>query len=203
MTRGVFKKDNKPSVKHDITSTPLSVHNLIVHQERPNDSIEITRMHREVFGPGRFVRPSYRLREREGSRVDALCRVACVNERIAASVRVHCVRIGEEACLWIGPLVVAPNMQRLGLGSRLMHDVLERAKAPNYSRLYAYCLLIGDLSYYQRFGFHVIPKDTLLLTTPFDPRRVLWFPLRNQDAFTLTGMVYTSSSGPQRIQPDE
>lgn len=51
--------------------------------------------------------------------------------------------------LTLGPLTVRKNRQNQGIGSRLMDEVIKRAKSLNYKAI----LLFGHPSYYPRFGF--------------------------------------------------
>jgi putative acetyltransferase len=63
--------------------------------------------------------------------------------------------------LGLGPISVAPDRQRTGVGSALMHAVLGGADALDEPMV----VLLGDLRYYRRFGFEltqpygIIPPD--------------------------------------------
>ena len=61
------------------------------------------------------------------------------------------VRLADGRAGWfgIGPLSVAPEQQRRGVGQRLMHALLEQLQAQGA----AGCVLLGDPVYYARFGF--------------------------------------------------
>ena len=52
-------------------------------------------------------------------------------------------------CLGIAPLAVVPGRQNERIGSQLMRNVIERAKAQNVDALF----LLGHPAYYPRFGF--------------------------------------------------
>ncbi len=50
---------------------------------------------------------------------------------------------------YLGPLAVAPDRQRQGIGSALLHELLRRSAALGLPGAFLY----GDPGYYQRFGF--------------------------------------------------
>lgn len=57
----------------------------------------------------------------------------------------------------LGPISVAPERQRQGVGTRLM----ERALADLHGLGAAGCVLLGAPSYYSRFGFRAVPSLVL------------------------------------------
>ncbi|SHI85015.1 GNAT family N-acetyltransferase [Wenxinia saemankumensis] len=62
--------------------------------------------------------------------------------------------------LAIGPLAVAPALQRQGIGSRLLEAALQRATRAGAPGL----VLVGDPGYYGRFGFAAAPGLTYRAT---------------------------------------
>lgn len=58
-------------------------------------------------------------------------------------------QVGSAPVLGLGPLSVAPDHQRNGVGSALMHAVLGAADASDEPLV----ALLGDPAYYRRFGF--------------------------------------------------
>ncbi|HJP75692.1 MAG TPA: N-acetyltransferase [Pseudonocardiaceae bacterium] len=58
-------------------------------------------------------------------------------------------QVGTVPVLGLGPLSVAPDHQRTGVGSALMHAVLGAAEALDEPLV----SLLGDPAYYRRFGF--------------------------------------------------
>ncbi|MGD1933720.1 MAG: GNAT family N-acetyltransferase [Candidatus Phaeomarinobacter sp.] len=132
-----------------------------------------------AFGPGRFAKASYRLREGVEP-VDSLSFVAehtgAARERLAGSIRYWPVQIGPSAdgvtvnALLLGPLVVAPALQSKGVGLALMETSLEAARNQGH----ALVLLVGDLPYYERVGFSQVPLGQVTLPQPYNPERLLW-----------------------------
>lgn len=78
---------------------------------------------------------------------------------IIGHVAVSPVSLSSGANDWygLGPISVAPERQRQGVGTRLM----ERALADLHGLGAAGCVLLGAPSYYSRFGFRVVPSLVL------------------------------------------
>lgn len=78
---------------------------------------------------------------------------------IVGHVAISPVSISDGASGWygLGPISVSPELQRQGVGSRLMKEVLLRLKGMGASG----CVLVGDPAFYSRFGFK--PEPTLVL----------------------------------------
>lgn len=136
--------------------------------ERPDDDPTIDLLHQEAFGPGRFARAAYRLRE--GVLHDpALSFVAHAGERMIASVRMTPIAIGGRPALLLGPLVVLPACKGRGAGKALVRMAVEAARAGGH----AVVLLVGDLNYYGPLGFSRLHRYQITLPGPVDPDRAL------------------------------
>ncbi|QBI19884.1 N-acetyltransferase [Egibacter rhizosphaerae] len=79
--------------------------------------------------------------------------------------------------LGLGPIAVLPEHQGSGIGSALMHTVLEAADA----RGEALVCLLGDPGYYRRFGF--VTASELAIEAP-DPQWGEYFQARPLAAYT-------------------
>jgi putative acetyltransferase len=79
--------------------------------------------------------------------------------------------LGGRPVLGLGPVSVAPDRQRSGVGSALMHAVLGAAEARGEPIV---CLL-GDPAYYRRFGF--VPAHMVGVIAP-DPSWGEYFQAR-------------------------
>lgn len=136
--------------------------------EQPDDDPAIETLHSEAFGPGRFARAAYRLRE--GIPHDpALSFVAHARERMIASVRVTAIAIGGRPALLLGPLVVLPSYKGRGAGKELVRMAVEAARAAGH----AVVMLVGDEDYYGPLGFARLSPYQITLPGPVDPSRVL------------------------------
>ncbi|MDX2204757.1 MAG: N-acetyltransferase [Hyphomicrobiaceae bacterium] len=139
------------------------------------DMAAISKLHGEAFGPGRFVRTAYRVRE-ETPLVSPFCRV-CLSEtgELVAAVRFTAVRIGGvRGHLMLGPLAVAAAYANQGYGRALIADGLAQARRDGIGLV----LLVGDEPYYGRLGFARVPMGQIRMPGPVDPMRLLAAELR-------------------------
>lgn len=143
-----------------------------IHDEVPADGLARDVLLDAAFGPSRFEKTSERLREnRRPAR--SLSLSALHEGELAGTVRLWNVDAGSAgAGLLLGPLAVDEQKRGLGIGARLMREALWRA-ARNGHR---FVLLVGDLPYYQRFGFERAPSG-LDLPGPVDRSRFLSFEI--------------------------
>lgn len=139
-----------------------------IRPEEPGDAISIRFLHERAFGPGRFARTAFRLREGVPDR-PGLSFAALVGTLLVGSVRMVPVLAGREPALALGPLAVEPAFEKRGIGAALMERALDEGRAGGHSLV----LLVGDEPYYGRFGFSVVPKGRLKLPGPVDPARFL------------------------------
>lgn len=143
-------------------------------QERPQDAPLIDDLHAQAFGPGRYARTAYLLRE--GSEpVKGLSFVAWQEGELVGSIRFNPIVIGAARCpaLLLGPLAVTPKRQRNGLGLSLIKAGLDVAAKQGHRLV----LLIGDRPYYGKVGFDRVPDARLTLPGPYDPDRLLYLEL--------------------------
>ena len=84
--------------------------------------------------------------------------VAETQGKIVGHIAFSPVSISDGTTDWygLGPISVIPEYQRKGIGSELMKEGLNRIKALNAKE----CVLLGDPSYYGKFGFKA---DTRLI----------------------------------------
>jgi putative acetyltransferase len=75
--------------------------------------------------------------------------VAADGETIVGHVLGSRGTVGEVALLGLAPLAVLPDRQRRGVGSALVHELLQRAESAGWPAV----VLLGDPAYYSRFGF--------------------------------------------------
>ncbi|RME99712.1 MAG: N-acetyltransferase [Alphaproteobacteria bacterium] len=140
-----------------------------IEPESPCDERAISALCARAFGPGRFARTAYRIRE-NALPADGLGLVARNGTKLAGSVRFTPVSIGAmKDGLLLGPLVVAPEFAGKGCGRRLVAEGVEAARAAGYRLV----LLVGDLSYYGGLGFRPVPAGRIVFPGPVDPARLL------------------------------
>ena len=120
------------------------------------------------FGPGRYAKSAYRLRE--GVAPEAgLSFVAIEDGILKGSVRFWPIAVGKQRALLLGPLAVETKERGRGMGLALMHRGSEEARARGHRAI----LLVGDAPYYSRVGFAPIPEGRVAFPGPVDPARIL------------------------------
>ena len=141
---------------------------LTILAETPDDAAAIERLHERTFGPGRYAKTAYRLREAVEHRLDVSF-TARIGTLLVGSVRLTPIRIGATQALLLGPLTVEPPFRERGIGAALIMRALEAARAKG-DRL---VILVGDEPYYGKCGFKRIPKGRVDMPGPVDPARLL------------------------------
>jgi predicted N-acetyltransferase YhbS len=138
-----------------------------VREERPGDGAARDALLDVAYGPARFTKASERLRE---GRLPALALVASEGRRIVGTVRLWQVSAGRDRpALLLGPLAVHPSCRRRGIGSTLVQHALREATRRRHGAV----LLVGDASYYGRFGFSSEKTGALWLPGPYERHRLL------------------------------
>jgi predicted N-acetyltransferase YhbS len=141
---------------------------LTILPEAEADALAIERLHERTFGPGRYARTAYRIREGVAHRLD-LSFTARIGTLLVGSVRLSPIRIGATPALLLGPLTVEPPFRGRGIGQALIERALADAKGKGH-RL---AVLVGDEPYYGKCGFRLIPKGVATMPGPVDPARLL------------------------------
>lgn len=152
----------------------------------------ISDLHKAAFGPGRFARSAYRVREGT-PQVSPHCRVATLEGGLAAALRMTEVTIGgKPGALLLGPVAVDPELKGLGHGRALIAAALEDARRAGFRLV----VLVGDLPYYGRFGFEALPAGAVTLPGPVDPKRLLGLELEPGAASEYQGMIAAATRQP-------
>jgi len=136
--------------------------------EAPADAEAVDRLNERTFGPGRYARTAYRIRERR-AHLPSLSFIARIGTLLVGSVRLTPITIGPAKALLLGPLTVEPPFRSRGIGRTLIARALADAKAEGHRLV----LLVGDAPFYQRAGFTPIPKGQVTMPGPVDPARLL------------------------------
>jgi predicted N-acetyltransferase YhbS len=154
-------------------SAPVVAAAIIVSPVTRSDLPAIHDLNERVFGPGRFTRTAYRIREGLPL-ISRFCLKVTLDEpagaKLIAAIRFTEVTIGgQPGGLLLGPLAVETGYEGRGYGKRLIADGLANAKAAGVR----ICVLVGNAPYYGRFGFVVLPPGQIELPGPADPARML------------------------------
>jgi predicted N-acetyltransferase YhbS len=156
-----------------------------IRLETDGDAEILSQLSAEAFGPGRFARSAYRVREGVPP-VASLCLAGWRDGRLVGGIRFTAISIGEEKdAALLGPLVVDPAEKGKGFGRALVEEGLARARAEGF----ALVLLVGDMPYYGRFGFSPVRPGQITLPGPVDPARLLALELVPGARARATGQV--------------
>jgi predicted N-acetyltransferase YhbS len=139
-----------------------------IQQETAEDASAIERLNARTFGPGRFAKSAYRLRE-EAAHIPELSFTARVGTLMVGSVRLSPIVIGSTKALLLGPLTIEPPFRDRGIGQKLIERSLEEAKRKGHRLV----VLVGDEPYYGRTGFKQVAKGRITMPGPVDPERLL------------------------------
>jgi predicted N-acetyltransferase YhbS len=146
----------------------MSELSLTILAETPDDTVAIERLHERTFGPGRYAKSAYRIREGRAHLLE-LSFTARIGTLLVGSVRLTPIYIGEAPGLLLGPLTVEPPFRERGVGGSLIKKALGEAKAKGHKLV----LLVGDEPFYIKNGFKKIPKGQVKMPGPVDPERLL------------------------------
>jgi len=150
----------------------------LVH-EQPQHSAAIEALLDHAFGPGRFVKSSERVREiSEFAPELSFC--AFEDGDLLGVVRQWRVRVGDKPMVFLGPLAVEKDQRSAGLGALLVERAWAAAKAAGEAGV----LLVGDVAYFQRFGFEAAPAKGAVMPGPVDQSRVMALMFDGTDALS-------------------
>ena len=137
--------------------------------ETIDDDYAIEHIVRNAFGPGRFAKTAYRLREAKNYKhlfgfvtENHLC-------KIVATIRIARLR-GYDDTVILGPIAVDCHLRNMGLGMSLMHKA--QAECYNYHNIKR-IILVGDPEYYVKFNFLQSNATDIIFPAPVNKNRVL------------------------------
>ena len=158
----------------------------------PNDLEAISRLHEEVFGPGRFARSAYRVREGKGL-LSRFCRLADLGGRLISALRLTEVTIGGKGgAALLGPLAVHPEFKGNGYGRRLVSEALQEMKSAGLKIV----VLVGDEPYYGKLGFKPVPPGQIIFPGPVNPARILAAELEEGSLGQYRGLIQVAAARP-------
>lgn len=155
-----------------------------IRPERAEDAGAIEALNAASFGPGRFAKSAYRLRDGVLCE-DTLSFVAIEDGVLRGSIRFWPVSVGGVPTLLLGPLAVQSDQRGRGIGIALMNRGIEEAKRLGHTAV----ILVGDAPYYARVGFSAIAPGRIRFPGPVNPARILGLALAEGALEKLTGDV--------------
>ncbi len=181
---GVWTSDGQGATRGAMSDIALTI-----LPESKEDADAIGRLHERTFGPGRYAKTAYRLREQAAHRPD-LSFTARIGTLLVGSVWLSPIRIGETKALLLGPLTVEPAFRERGVGQALIERALNEARAKGHRIV----VLVGDEPYYGKTGFKRVPPGRATMPGPVDPARLL--------VAELVDGAFEGVSGPIRAEWD-
>ncbi len=153
--------------------------------EGPGDTAAADAVVAAAFGPGRYAKSAYRLREGVLP-VAALSYVAEDGGAIVGTVRYWPVVIGGQPALMLGPIAIVADRQGQGIALALMQTSLAEAKRLGHRAV----ILVGDEPYYGRAGFaRIQPAGRITMPGPVDAARLLGLSLVDGAMEAMAGEV--------------
>jgi predicted N-acetyltransferase YhbS len=122
----------------------------VIREEKKSDNKKIFLLEENVLGPGRYARPSFRLRE------NLICnkkysKIYYKGQKIIGSIRYFNCKIQSNEGLMLGPLIVDQKFKGKGIGKELVNLSI---KLINNKKI-SFIILIGEQDYYGQFGFEI------------------------------------------------
>jgi predicted N-acetyltransferase YhbS len=138
-----------------------------------------------AFGPGRFARTAFRVRERFA--IDkSLSLIGEIDGKAVASVWMTPISVGGSDGYLLGPLATDPAYRGRGAGKLLVREACKEALARGQG---GFVLLVGDEPYYGPLGFAKTTPGAIQFPGPVDPNRVLLHSADPALAVTLKGKI--------------
>jgi len=162
-----------------------------VRPATPADDAFVEELQAIAFGPGRFARTAFRVRERFP--IDpTLSLISEVDGTPSGSVWMTPISVGGMKGYLLGPLATHPNFRRRGAGKLLALEVSRRALARGEGH---FVLLVGDQDYYCPLGWEITTPGNIEFPGPVDPSRVLLLAEDKTLAKTLKGSIAAFDAG--------
>ena len=155
-----------------------------IRRERAEDQLRIEALTEAGFGPGRYAKSAYRLREGVDAVAD-LGFVAVENETLRGSVRFWPIKVDGDDVLLLGPLAVDSTQRGRGIGISLMQAGIAAARESGWRAI----LLVGDAPYYSRVGFVKLQPGRVRFPGPVDASRLLGLALAPGALEKLSGPI--------------
>jgi len=155
-----------------------------IRAERASDVVAREALLDACFGENRHMRTCQRLRDGRAP-AEGLAFSAIAEGRLVGTLRLWHVSAGGSPALMLGPLAVDCLSRKLGVGTALMDRALTAAKARGHRAV----ILLGDASYYARFGFTAQKTGALSLPGPFERERLLALEFEGGALDSAWGMI--------------
>ena len=171
-----------------LRKTPIALNSdaapFVIRAERASDVVAREALLDACFGVNRHMRTCQRLRDGRAP-AEGLALSVVRKGNLVGTVRLWHVSAGGVPALMLGPLAVDASCRKLGVGADVMNHALAAARALGHGAV----ILLGDESYYARFGFSGLKTGELALPGPFERDRLLGLELREGALDGAWGMI--------------
>ena len=145
----------------------------------------VDELHAIAFGPGRYARTAFRVRERFP--IDkSLSLISEVDGVPSGSVWMTPISVGGIDGYLLGPLATHPDYRKRGAGKLLAREVTRIALGRGEG---SFVLLVGDQDYYCPLGWVPTKLGAIQFPGPVDPTRVLVYSADPTMASRLAGPI--------------
>ena len=160
-----------PSVYEPASPVPAQAAPAQLRIATPDDDKFVEELQALAFGPGRFARTAFRVRERFP--IDpSLSLIAEINGVPAGVVWMTPISVGGIDGHMLGPLATHPSYRKRGVGKQLAREVTKLALDRGEG---SFVILIGDRDYYCPLGWQPTTLGAVEWPGPVDPTRVLLY----------------------------
>ncbi len=154
--------------------------NIIIRPYKKSDFEFVEQLQATVFGPARFTRAAYRVREKFPIE-ENLSLIAQIGGKNIGYVAMTPISINRINGYLLGPLVIDIGYRGLGIGKKLVQQVCAKAFGKNINSnikkegdlTAKFIILVGDLPYYQSLGFKPTKPNMIKMPGPVNPDRLL------------------------------
>lgn len=162
-----------------------------VRPATPADDAFVEDLQAIAFGPGRFSRTAFRVRERFP--IDpSLSLISEVDGVASGAVWMTPISVGGMKGYLLGPLATHPDFRKRGAGKLLAREVSKRALARGEGH---FVLLVGDQDYYCPLGWEITTPGNIQFPGPVDTSRVLLLSDDKDLAKSLKGPIAAFAAG--------
>lgn len=172
-------------------AAPVTINSITVRHATHDDDSWVELLQALAFGPGRYARAAFRVRERFP--VDpTLSLIAEIGHVRVSSVLMTPISVGGISGYLLGPLATDPAYRNRGAGKLLVREVTRRALERDGVR---FVMLVGDPPYYGPLGFAPTSQGAITFPGPVDPARVLVHSPDSTLATRLAGEIAAFQQG--------